>query len=326
MSLTFTRKDLPKAAPVRLSKGDLLSQLAQLDDDPVARRRILDLEAALRARMGAHLSALPAQSAPLARFNTSPFVLMTHCLSRQYTKVSQIEGDILPAKQFSSMETSAGRMVEEVTLPTFGWEIVESGMHTAFSALDGRRVDGDTLHVATLKSGPRCLNDEMSENLADAILSHSQTWAEEADRRQVEFTYGVLYGTPRLSNKKDWHILRNVVTKLDGGRVHLSPAGQWRCIFERDGITVTVSVRIGLDWWAHLGRDASTSLQLCVALVRACVRPGDADDPHHPYTISDFGQIVSLSAAPPGYNVALLQRSQLPWLFFLARHFCDELI
>src|SRR5690606_25962070 len=100
-------------------------------------------------------------------FNTSPFVLLIHARQRQYSKVSELERDILPAKQFSSMETSAGRMVEEVVLPVYGWQCVLSQMHTSYSAIDGKCVTPTTLCAATLKSGPRCLNDEMSENLAD---------------------------------------------------------------------------------------------------------------------------------------------------------------
>ena len=60
------------------------------------------------------------------------------------------------------METSAGRMVETIVLPVYDWEIVPSEMHSVNSALDGKRLLGDELRLATLKSGPRCLNDEMS--------------------------------------------------------------------------------------------------------------------------------------------------------------------
>ena len=41
-------------------------------------------------------------------------------------------------------------------------------------------------------------------------------------------TYGVLYGTEKLSNKKDWHILRNIKQK-SGSALTISPDGQWSC-------------------------------------------------------------------------------------------------
>lgn len=250
---------------------------------------------------------------------------MAYCKNRSYSKISQIEKDIVPAKLFSSMETSAGKMVEDIALPIFGWGRVPSGMHSSNSALDGFKIDGNLLRLATLKSGPRCLNDEMSENFADQILAHFKTWANTFSCVKIDFTYGVLYGTQKISNKKDWHILRKVKEKLSGGVMTVSPDRRWNCAFTKSGIDVSVSIRIGKDWWTHLGQHPSTYLEICIALIRSCVSLGKADPPQFGYTICDLAAIVSTDSVPAGYNVALLQEEQLPWLFFLARHFCDDL-
>lgn len=111
---------------------------------------------------------------------------MFHTFKKRYRHIAQIEEDILPAKIFSSMETSAGRMVETVVLPIYAWKPVPSAMHTTNSLIDGKKKSGSTLCLATLKSGPRCLNDEMSENIADAILSNSSAWP--PPRKQNEST------------------------------------------------------------------------------------------------------------------------------------------
>ncbi len=315
---------LPRAERRVFRKSELLGTLRAVDGDRAATARVLALETEFRQRVQTHVDALPANDAGFEKFNTSPFVLMIHCMKRGYSRISQIESDILPAKLFSSMETSAGRMVEAVTLPAYGWDIVLSGMHSPNSALDGKRIEAGTLHVATLKSGPRCLNDEMSENFADSIVTHAGAWAAEAGVRQVDFSYGVLYGTPRLSNKKDWHILRNVWQKVSADTVTVSPNGRWDCAFRGDGITVNVAVRIGSDWWTHLGGTGCLA-EVCTALIRACVAPGDADPPAQMYSIADLSQIVSTASVPTDFNVSILQRSQLTWLFFLMRHFCDML-
>src|SRR5262249_14304341 len=160
-----------------------------------------------------------------------------------------IEQDILPAKLFSSMETSAGRMVEQVVLPVYGWQYVASEMHSSESVIDGRQKKGQVLRLASLKSGPRCLNDEMSENIADAILANAPAWAKTAGVKEVDFTYGVLYGTKKASNKKDWHILRNIAEKTPQANMLVRPDNRWDCKFKKDGITVTVTVRIGIDLW-----------------------------------------------------------------------------
>ena len=104
-------------------------------------------------------------------------------------------------------------------------------MHSAESVLDGRQPGSDPFRVATLKSGPRCLNDEMSENIADAIIAHARGWGQ-AGTTQVDFTYGVLYGTKKQSNKKDWHILRNLGESCPSGR-HCPPDGRWDCTLSR---------------------------------------------------------------------------------------------
>jgi len=315
---------LPRPVAKQLSKSGLLLQLESVDRSEDSRKRVLAMENHFRRKIDSHITSLPEGDAQFQKFSTSPYVLLIHARNKNYTKISEIENDILPAKQFSSMETSAGRMVEEVALPAYGWECVASEMHTSNSALDGRKAEPRLLRLATLKSGPRCLNDEMSENFADAILSHYRAWSAEARRAEIEFTYGVLYGTPKVSNKKDWHILRNIKEKR-ARALTVDPDGRWNCAFQENGISVGVTVRIGLDWWEHLG-GPNCFLEVFSALIRACISPGAADPGTHQYLIADLYDIVSTVSVSSDYNVSLLQRSQLPWLFLIARHFCDELV
>lgn len=222
------------------------------------------------------------------------------------------------------METSAGRMVEAVVLPKHGWEFVPSGMHTINSAIDGKKTSGNTLCLATLKSGPRCLNDEMSENFADTILNNCEAWAKDAGKKKLEFTYGVLYGTKRQSNKKDWHILRNIAKKLPDG-IKESPDGKWHCKFVKNGVAVTVTIRIGIDLWNYIAGHDLSFMEICTSLLRSCVKPADSESGKVAYTISDLEEIISLAGLPRTFNPKILQRSQLEWLFFIARHFCDDI-
>ncbi len=316
---------LPTAEIVRFSKQKLLDQLLQVDSCEKAKERILNMETAFRKKIATHTTSLLLEDASFRKFNTSPFVLLIHASHRKYGSVEQIEGDILPAKQFSSMETSAGRMVEEVVLPAYKWECVLSEMHTNYSALDGRMKESSPFRVATLKSGPRCLNDEMSENFADAVLGNARVWAADAKVKTLDFTYGVLYGTPRQSNKKDWHILRNLAEKtptVGSGKVLMSPDSRWNCKIQIDDVEVEASVRIGKDWWTYLGGE-NCLLEVMTALIRCCVLPMPTTNQEHEYIISDLGAIVSIDDVSADFNVSLLQRSQLPWLFLIASHFCD---
>jgi hypothetical protein len=123
-------KGLPRATAYTLSKPQLLKWLRDVDSDDVSRQRVLNMENDFRQRITRHVNSLPTANAVLQKFNTNPFVLMFQCLNRGYSHIHQIENDILPAKVFMSMETSAGRMAETVSLPVYGWETVESSMHS----------------------------------------------------------------------------------------------------------------------------------------------------------------------------------------------------
>lgn len=318
---------IPARETVTLSKSSILAELQAVDRDPEATARVLAMEIDFRFRVDTFLDGLPLVSARFERFKTSPYVLLLHSALNNYTRVSQIEHDILPAKLFSSMETSAGKMIEQVTFPIYGWSSVPSRMHTPYSAIDGKRLAGPTLHVATLKSGPACLNDEMAENFADAILSYAPTWAAEHGVSTVDFSYGVLYGTKLGSNKKDWHILRNLLDKVGPLAFSESPLGSWTATFVHDGVTITATVRIGIDWWNFLGSSAgiqTAAVEVWLALIRASIAAGAPDSASHAYLISDLGDIIS--GVPTDFNVSLLQSGQLPWLFLVARHFADELV
>jgi hypothetical protein len=325
MAKRKTHKGLPKSKASSIQKSQLLQSLQAVDNDAAARQRVLQLETDFRQRIGAHLESLPTSNADFAKFNTNPFVLMIHSRNKGYKRISEIESDILPAKAFSSMETSAGKMVEKVVFPVYGWEVVESEMHSPDSVLDGKKKSGDVLCLATLKSGPSCLNDEMSKDIAEDILANCAYWANEHNVHEIDFTYGVLYGTKKQSNKKDWHILRNIGEKLTSGKMLEPPADRWWCKFRKNGVTVTVTIRIGTELWNYIGGTDSMFTELAASIIRACITPSDADPEDYQYQISDLPAIISMESVAADFNVALIQRSQLEWLFFFARHFCDEL-
>ncbi len=317
---------LPRPEALVLFKTAILQSLRDLDADRDAVQRVLAMENDFRKRITSHVESLPLEDALFARFNTNPFVLLFHTLKKSYQHVGQIENDILPAKIFSSMETSAGRMVEAVVLPIYGWQCVASEMHSSESVIDGRKVDSKSLQLATLKSDPRCLNDEMSENIADAILANVVDWAKAARVKKVDFTYGVLYGTKKQSNKKDWHILRKIAEKLPQHELKIHPNNRWSCAFEKSDVAVDVTVRVGMELWNHFSDRDTAFLEMSCALIRACVIPTEATASPTKYTIADLGEILSLKSVPDDFNVSILQHSQWEWLFFFARHFCDQLM
>src|SRR5690606_5839569 len=118
----------------------------------------------------------------------------------------------------------------------------------------------------------RCLNDEMAKDIGRDVVAHASAWAANHCASRVEFTYGVLYGTKRQSNKKDWHVLRNIAeaARQGGGQITQSHAKTWQVQYCMEDLRVSATVRVRLEWWSHLGgRDAW--LEVCTALIRACV-------------------------------------------------------
>ena len=136
----MAHEGMPRPEALVLTKADLLRSLVQVDGDKASSNRALTMETEFRTRISSHVEKLQTADAKFAKFSTSPFVLMFYTLQHDYTRNSEIEEAILPAKVFSSMETSAGRMVEAVVLPRYGWEFAPSGMQTVNSAIDGRKL------------------------------------------------------------------------------------------------------------------------------------------------------------------------------------------
>jgi hypothetical protein len=216
-------------------------------------------------------------------------------------------------------------MVEKVVLPVYGWEVVQSAMHTYGSLLDGRKVEASANKFigATLKSGPRTLNDDIARNIGNELVGRAPSWAVDHGVKEIEFTYGVLYGTKKQSNKKDWHILRNIDEARPGrSELLVSHRNNWSIAYSDGPLTVTSNVRVGIEWWEYLG-GRWTWIELCCALIRACIHPATVLPAPHCYVISDMSDILDLSEIDDGYNISLLQKSQFEWLLFLARHFCD---
>ena len=147
---------------------------------------------------------------------------------------------------------------------------------------------------------------------------------QDAGKTRLDFTYGVLYGTKKQSNKKDWHILRNIARKLPNGMKE-SPGGKWHCRFKKNKVAVTVNIRIGIDLWNYIAGNSLAFMEICTSLLRACVKPSETEAGKVTYTISDLEEIISLAGLPDAFNTKILQRSQLEWLFFFARHFCDDI-
>jgi hypothetical protein len=322
------RSKIPKNVPFKINKVEIVDYLIKIDKDKDATERILKMEIEFRKKIKILSDNLPVKNSKLNDLWTNPFVLMAHTFDKGYSKVFEIENDILIGKVFSFIETSVGRMVEEVVLPVYSWAIVPSEMQSPYSVIDGEYITKLNANFVTLKSGPRCINDSMVRGMADEFVEHHLLWASEKNVKELDFTIGILYGTYKKSQKKDWHILDEVRKRMtkQGVQLIMSPDNQWCYIFVNKGVTVKLDVKIGIDLWRYIGGKPETYLEICIALVRACTKPTTIDDKITEHSISDLETIISTDILDEDFNVSILQRSQIEWLFLLVSHYCDELV
>ena len=144
--------------------------------------------------------------------------------------------------------------------------------------LDGQKVNqtGGKFICATLKSGPRTLNDDIARNIGHELVDRAPSWAVSHSVKEVNFTYGVLYGTKKQSNKKDWHILRIIEEQRPKqSKIKTSYKGGWAIAYSDGPLSVSATVRVGIEWWEFLG-GKDTWIELCCALIRSCITPVNA--------------------------------------------------
>ena len=321
---------VPKTQAIELSKSILLKDLAKVDNDLSSQKRVKAMEDDFRIRIGTHLKSLASASKEFRKYNTNPFVLLFYANQKGLCRVKEIEEALIPAKVFSSMETSAGKMVERVVLSHYGWKCVDSAMHTTDSVIDASKIDGDTLHLVTLKSGPQCINDSMTGSISSELVKYAVDWAKASSVQKVDFTVGVLYGTQKKSNKKDWHILRRACLEVDalGSRAKVIeyPNDKWQCHFRIGKVHVTARVCIGKSLWDLIGGRFDAYTELLCAAIRASIVVTNNEPQPSGFEIPDLAQIISMTSAQRKLNFTLLQKSQIEWFLLMSAHFSERLV
>lgn len=316
------------AAPVPLT----LAEVQQFLRDTVAVdhtdkfARIAQLQAALEARM----RQINARTPAIDGKSTNPFVLAAYAELFDVQHLRQVDDIVAAAKVFSSIETAAGRVVEDVIPPFYGWAQIDSPGHTILSEIDSARVVDDTVELVALKSGPMCINDSMVSQIANAISTHWVGWSDHWNVDKVRYIVGMNYSTAKNSNKKDWHIVRLAEEKAIAAGLSVSssctrPDGRRpiaSSFFEgtKDGKSLRVETLQGRELWAHIADADDAFLQVCWAMAKClnaqAVPVGTNFSTHEMHEIVDFASRLDVPDVP---------ESEKQWLVLFARHFVDEL-
>jgi hypothetical protein len=258
--------------------------------------------------------------------NTNPFVAANLAVINQAGLQSVIDG-YTAGKQISSLETAAGKYVEDIIPEYYGWTQVVSERNTPESEIDSRRINQGVLQLAALKSGPACINDTMSTGIAEAIIAHHEYWRGQwaPDCNRVQYILGLNYSTARKSNKKDFHAVRAVELQVIEGQLGTitysclgfdDQTGQLIMARPRlevelnSGFVLEVVCSQGVGFWSLIG-DEFTTLEICCALAIAAA--GDLQSLPQPL----FETIP---------RNTLICDQHIPWVRFFLNHFYDEIV
>ena len=129
MARTSVRYDFSEfSQPVDLRKeqvSDFIDRINEAENKEIIHNLSLNLRARMK-RINARQPAIDGKS-------TNPFVLSAYSVLYGVKNLNQIDTIIAAAKIFSSIETAAGRVVEDVVPNVFGWEQVQTEGHTVLS-------------------------------------------------------------------------------------------------------------------------------------------------------------------------------------------------
>lgn len=288
--------------------------------------RVAQLETALEARM----RQINARTPAIDGKSTNPFVLAAYAQLFDVQHLKQVDDIVAAAKVFSSIETAAGRVVEDVIPPFYGWQQIDSPGHTVLSEIDSARVSNDVVELIALKSGPMCINDSMVSQIANAVSSHWTSWADEWNVDNVRYIVGMNYSTAKNSNKKDWHIVRLAQERLEQrGAIITSGCTtpqQSRPLahpfFEANyaGKSLRVETLQGRALWAHVAGIDDAYLEICWAMAK-CLDALEVPL-QSTFTTGEMAEIVTFADS---IDVEGISKAEKQWLVFFARHFVDEL-
>ncbi len=325
------------ATPVVRSKSnDLMTFLDRLDRDSAMQRRVDYLAQGVSNR----LSTVKMTAPTINGKSTNPFVLAAFAQAKGLTAAFELDMRLAAAKEFSSLETALGRVVEDVVPQVYGWEKVETEGHSPLSEIDCAKLVGDTIKLSALKSGPACVNDTMVHQIGTAIASHCMTWANHWNVPNVEFTVGMNYSTAKNSNKKDWHAIRLAEMQLSGQagvRIVQSCVQSGVRVSSRalavpefkavvNGINLRVSTRQGIGLWDYIAAPLTDAyLEICAGLVLGAIPNAAASGDFNQLTTRNLSDVLRLPAAKLVKTNSVLSPAHLEWFFLFARHFVDEL-
>lgn len=238
---------------------------------------------ALVARMEAYLSTNLAKTinskSKLEDYRTNPYALMAAGSVLGSDDINVFAQFLRDTKLYMSFETSFGKSVEDVALPSFpigavagsGWEQPAEKLGE-FDGLKGltneekarargadsgvwREIDkscvfGGVRYLVSIKSGPNTINDTQVNDMKEAVRKYYSVWLRESQQNygveRLDVVLGLTYGTPKTTNNKDNQFL---VKLLEHGFKELDRTQMPGVLVDSTGLVRVYRV-VGADFWA----------------------------------------------------------------------------
>lgn len=270
--------------------------------EQVDRNRVQSVSGSVADYIRINVPLLLEGKSKLADYRTNPYVLLATAQMRQLTDSEKFASFLFNNKLYMAMETSFGKSIESVLvggypLPSHSTKWVnppekeaefktyagltneeKAGRRTAsvWREIDRSCTVGNRRFLASIKSGPNCINDTQVTAMETAIANHHAKWFDQtrrsyADIDSLDIVIGITYGTDRTTNNKENQIL---VKLGQHGFIEEDRHSKPGVMIDKATRRVRVYRRIGRNFWSFIGNPAEPDaarfvfLEILLALSR----------------------------------------------------------
>jgi hypothetical protein len=268
-----------KAVKAQTSHYDA-KEVARLMEQ-IDRKRVKSVSDSVANYIRINVPLLLERKSKLADYRTNPYVLLATAQMRELTDAERFASFLFNNKLYMAMETSFGKSIESVLvggypLPSRSTKWVnppekeaefktyagltneeKAGRRTAstWREIDRSCTVGNRRFLASIKSGPNCINDSQVDAMESAIKNNHARWLEQTRRTYpgvecLDVVIGITYGTDRTTNNKENQIL----VKLGRhGFIEEDRQNRPGVMIDKATGRVRVYRRIGRDFWSFIG-------------------------------------------------------------------------
>jgi len=291
--------DVLRAVPHHYKPKDVAKHFQSVSEE-----RVKTLAGVLATYIVKNLPEAISRRDGLADYRTNPYVLLTSASVMNLDEPARFASFLFNTKLYMGLETSFGKSIEAafvspyplnadakhkwidapekiaefVKLKGLGREDkarVRTG--SVWREIDKSCVVATRRYMASIKSGPNCINDSQVQAMTVAITQHHPQWLADTKATYpgvtgLDIVIGLTYGTDRTTNNKENQILAKL---LAAGFEEEDRAKKPGVLIDTKTKSIRVYRRVGRDFWSFIGNPVDPSvtgfvfLEVMLALSKA---------------------------------------------------------